>query len=88
MPAHRTLDRRRQHQLREATGDTTGERRPNISSVQSLSWDYARRSRPRREAGPFAFEEAAMPGTNNHQAGTRRAAIYARVSDKSQDTDD
>ena len=29
-----------------------------------------------------------MPGTNHHQAGTRRAAIYARVSDKSQDTDD
>ena len=30
-----------------------------------------------------------MPGTNtNHQAGTRRAAIYARVSDKSQDTED
>ena len=30
-----------------------------------------------------------MPGTNtNHQAGTRRAAIYARVSDKSQAEDD
>ena len=44
---------------------------------------YRSRTRPPREEGPFAFEEAAMPGTNNHQAGTRRAAIYARVSDKS-----
>ncbi len=29
-----------------------------------------------------------MPGTNHHQPGTRRAAIYARVSDKSQAEDD
>ena len=29
-----------------------------------------------------------MPGTNHHQPGTRRAAIYARVSDKSQAEED
>ncbi len=29
-----------------------------------------------------------MPGTNHHLPGTRRAAIYARVSDKSQAEDD
>ncbi len=45
---------------------------------------------PPQEAGRLYFEEAAMPGTRppRQQAGTHRAAIYARVSDKSQAEDD
>ena len=46
---------------------------------------------PPQEAGLFVFgEEAAMPGTrtSRQQPEGRRAAIYARVSDKSQAEDD
>ena len=53
---------------------------------------YYSQTRSRREVGLFHFSlirrEAYMATRTDRQIATKRAAIYARVSDKSQDTED
>ena len=64
---------------------------PPVGAGDAVALYYSQ-TRSRQEAGLFLFqgirEEEIMARTTDRKTGTKRAAIYARVSDKSQDTEE